>query len=69
MEDVNTRRLFPDFDKVLQNSTPEKFAKIWPIERDGISAMKFEAAGFLFLSDVFVAVAVAVVVAKATYEH
>ena len=41
----------------------ETFANISRIERDGISAIKLEAAGIHFLSDVFVAVAVAVVVA------
>ena len=35
------------------------------MKRDGISAIKFEAAQIHFLSDVFVAVAVAVVDAKA----
>ena len=37
-----------------------KIANIWRIERDGISAIKFEAAQIHFLSDVFVAVAVVV---------
>ena len=36
------------------------FANIWRIKRDGISAIKFEAARIDFLSDVFVAVAVVV---------
>ena len=36
----------------------KKFANIWRIKRDGISAIKFEAAQIHFLSDVFVAVAV-----------
>ena len=44
----------------LQNSTPETIANIWRIERDGISAIKFEAARMHFLRDVFAAVAVVV---------
>ena len=53
--------LFLKFDKVLQSSTPEKFAIICPIERDGINAIKFEAARILFLSDIiFVGVFVVV---------
>ena len=40
------------------NSTPEKFANIWRIERVGISAIKFEVVRIHFLSDVFVAVVV-----------
>ena len=39
------------------------FPELLCIKRDGISAIKFEAARIHFLSDVFVAVAVAVVVA------
>ena len=39
----------------------EKIANIRRIKRDGISAIKFEAAQIYFLSDVFVAVAVIVV--------
>ena len=35
-------------------------AKIWRIERGGISAIKFEVARCHFLSDVFVAVAIVV---------
>ena len=38
----------------------KKFANIWRIKLDGISAIKFEAAQIYFLSDVFVAVAVVV---------
>ena len=37
-----------------------KFANIWWIKQDGISAIKFEAAWVHFLSDVFVAVALVV---------
>ena len=36
------------------------FANIWRSKRGGISAIKFEAVRLLFLSDVFVAVAVVV---------
>ena len=39
----------------------KRLANIWRIKRDGISAIKFEAAQIHFLSDVFVAVAVVVV--------
>ena len=39
---------------------PKKTANHWRIKRDGISAIKFEAAQIHFLSDVFVAVAVVV---------
>ena len=65
MEDVNTIRQqfsFPEIDTVLQNSTPEKFAIICPVERDGINAIKFEAARILFFSAIIL-VAVFVVVA------
>ena len=44
----------------LQNSTPETIASIWRIERDGINAIKFEAARIHFLRDVFAAVAVVI---------
>ena len=44
----------------LQNSTPETIANIWRIERDGINAIKFEAARIHFLRDVFAAVAVVI---------
>ena len=50
--------LFLNFDALPKNSTPKKFANIWRIKGDGISAIKFEAAQIHFLSDVFVAVAV-----------
>ena len=53
--------LFLKFDTVLQNSTPEKFAIICPIEWDGINTIKFEVARILFLSDIiFLAVFVVV---------
>ena len=42
---------------------PEKNCQNWRNERDGISTITFEAARLQFLSDVFEAVAVAVVVA------
>ena len=48
------------FDTAFKNSTLEKCANIWRIERVGISAIKFEAAQIHFLSDVFVAVDVVV---------
>ena len=38
----------------LRYSPLEKFGKICRIERDGINAIKFEAARTHFLSDVFV---------------
>ena len=38
----------------------QKIANIWQTERDGISAIKFEAARIHFLSDVFVAFSVVV---------
>ena len=44
---------------VFQNSTPQQIASIWRNDRDGISAIKFGAERHNFLSDVFVAVAVA----------
>ena len=40
----------------LNNPGQDKIVKILRIERDGISAIKFEAARIHFLSDVFVAV-------------
>ena len=42
---------FRNFDTPLKS-----IASIWRIKRDGISAVKFEAAQFHFLSDVFVVV-------------
>ena len=48
--------LFLVFDSVLENLTPEKFTNIRQIKRDGINAIRFEAAQIHFLSDVFVAV-------------
>ena len=57
--------LFLNFNKVLQNKTPEKFINICRIERDGISETELEAAQIHFLSDVIVAVAV--VVTRAPY--
>ena len=37
----------------------KKFVNIWRTERDGITAIKFEAAQIHLLNDVFVAVVVA----------
>ena len=53
--------LLLNFDTGLQDSTPKKFAYIWRIKWDGISAINFEQREFTFFkSDIFVAVAVAV---------
>ena len=49
--------LFLFLDSVLENLTPEKFTNIRQIKRDGINAIRFEAAQIHFLSDVLVAVA------------
>ena len=38
----------------------KKFANIWRIKRDGISAVKFEAAQIHFLSNAFVAAVVVI---------
>ena len=67
MEDVNTTQWlsfsFPElpYTAVFKNSTPEKIANIWSIERDGICMIKFEAGWLYFLSDIFIAIAVIVV--------
>ena len=53
-QDNNFLFLFLNFDTVLWNSTPKHFAKNWRIERDGIRAIKFEAARIHFKSDAFV---------------
>ena len=45
------------FDMVFYNSTPDKMSHIWWIERDGISAIKFEAARLHFFVPVAVVVA------------
>ena len=64
VEDGNKRQLlsflFLNFDAL--SPLEFNFKKVWRIKRDGISAIKFEAAQIHFLSDVFVAVAVVVVV-------
>ena len=52
-------------DTVFANSTPEKIANVWRIERDGTSAINFEIARLHFSSEV--CVTVAVVVAWAPY--
>ena len=62
---VNTKQRlcfsFPELRHTLEFcSRKKKNARIWRIERDGISAIKFEAAGLHFVTDVFVAVAVVV---------
>ena len=54
VEDVNGTTmtfsfLFLNVDTVFKNSTPEKSTNIWWIERDRISAIKFEAARIHFL--------------------
>ena len=49
--------LFLNFDL---SSTPEKIANIWWTERDGISAIRFEAVRLDCLSDIFIAVAIIV---------
>ena len=62
--DENTRQQLPFSFPVLWCSPLEfnskTFANIWWIKRDGINAIKFEAARIHFLSDVFVEVAVVV---------
>ena len=52
--------LLLNFNTVFQNSTPEKNAHVCPVERDGISAIEFEAAKNHFLSEVFAAVTIIV---------
>ena len=59
-QDYNFLFLFLNFDTVLWNSTLKKVTIIWRFKRDGIRAIKFQAARIHFLSDVFVAVAVVV---------
>ena len=63
VDNVKSRRLYFSFPELW--SCLLKFNVIWRTERDGISAIKFEAVRLHFLSDVFVAVAV--VVAWAPY--
>ena len=65
VEDLNTRRQLAFFFSwtLIQSfriQPPQTFANICGIKRDGISAIKFEAARIHFLSDVFVVVAVVV---------
>ena len=48
-QDNNFLFLFLNFDTVLWNPTPKTFANVWRIKRDGISAIKFEAAQIHFL--------------------
>ena len=42
----------------LDSNSKKIFANIWRIKRDGMGAIKFEAARIHFLSDLFVAVAI-----------
>ena len=61
VEDVNTRQQLSElWYNLLEFNSRKKISNIWRIERDGISAIKFEAARLHFSSDVFVAVAVVV---------
>ena len=64
VEDGNKRQqFFFSFPKLWYGPlefNSKKVANIWRIKRDGISAIKFEAAQIHFLSNVFVAVAVVV---------
>ena len=66
VEDGNTRQQlsfsFAELWCSPLESASKKIANIQTIKRDGISAIKFEAAQIHFLSDVFEAVAVAVAV-------
>ena len=63
VEDGNTKQQFSfSFPELWYNPlefNSKKFANIWRIKRDGMSAIKFEAARIHFLRDLFVAVAVA----------
>ena len=72
VDNVNSRRLYFSFPELwyclLKFNARKKLPTLfWRTERDGISAIKFEAVRLHFLSEVFVAVAVAVVVAWAPY--
>ena len=61
VEDGNKRQLsfsLPELWCRPSEFISKKFANIWRTERDGTSAIKFEAAQIHFLSDVFVAVVV-----------
>ena len=64
VEDGNTKQQlsfsFPELWYSPLELKSKNFANIWRIERDGISAIKFQAARIHFLSDVFVAVAIVV---------
>ena len=52
--------LMQSFRYIELNSKKKKIANIWRIKRDGMSAIKFEAARIHFLIQVFLAVAVVV---------
>ena len=72
MAEVNTWRIiFPSLSlnlvAVPRNSTPGKFANIWHFEQVGTKFDKKKPCIFFFDSDVFAAVAVVEVVAKARY--
>ena len=64
VEDGNKRQQlsfsFPELWCSPLEFNSKKIANIWRSKRDGISAIKFEAAQIHFLSDVFLAVAVVV---------
>ena len=74
-EDGNTRQSLSlsQFSLILIQSPEslsiqpyQKFANIWRIERVGISAIKFKVARIHFLSDVFAAVAVLIIIKSET---
>ena len=60
VENVNTRQRLSSSFSELRYSLLELNSKIWRIEWDRISAIKFETSQLHFLSDVFVAIAVVV---------
>ena len=60
VENVNTRQRLASSFSELRYSLLELNSKIWRIEWDRISAIKFETSQLHFLSDVFVAIAVVV---------
>ena len=64
LENMNTRQRlsfsFPELRYSLLEFNSRKIANIWRIERDGISAIKFDVARIYLSSDVLVGVAVVV---------
>ena len=67
---ANFFSLFLHLSAVPKNSTQGKFAYICHFQRIGIiNVTKFEKTRIHFVSDIFVAVAVTVVDAKAPYSH